>query len=120
MSTFITFALEANIPEVDTHIDGQALAANMAELDELARKIGVRPLGTFVDTSAYADLFGEEPSEAAWMPADDVYRTVNGLLKALAEQADDEDPVVRDLRTLEKALAQARDRNVRFRMEISI
>ena len=120
MSSFVTFALESDISGVGTHVEGQALAANMAELDELAGKIGVRPLGTFVDTSAYADLFGEEPAEPAWMPADEAYRTVSGLLKALAGQADNEDPVVRDLRTIEKALSQARDRNISFRLEISI
>ncbi len=36
MASSVTFALEADIPGVDTDIDGQALAANMEDQPKLS------------------------------------------------------------------------------------
>src|SRR5690349_22391304 len=87
MGNALYIALEKNIPDVDTMIDGKMLSRAEKPLAKAAKRLGVRPLMEFFSTSAdeAADLLGEDMAgidipAAQWFSADEGLKTVDALL----------------------------------------
>lgn len=112
--------------------DGAALFHHAALLDEIAEERGLPPLTSFADDREPPPDFDGYPEElveaigpwTAWFSPTDGLRCVEGLLAAL------EDPataariprigvVLDDLTALEAALAVAKKRKARFRLEVA-
>ncbi|GAB5406146.1 MAG: hypothetical protein Aurels2KO_43770 [Aureliella sp.] len=111
--------LESRIPGVDPYsIEGKALAASWPGIDDIARSLGVTPIGEFGD-----DDSDDEPhaSDLPWFDPADGHRTVTALLDALdsdAELLPDSGFVRYDLEDIRNVLSAAVERQVRFRFSM--
>jgi len=112
--------------------DGAALFHHAAVLDAIAEEHGVPPLSSFADDREPPpdfDGYPEELAEAigpwtAWFSPTDGLRCVEGLLAALAdptirERVTPVDMVLADLDALQDVLIVAKQKKVRFRLEIA-
>ncbi len=112
--------------------DGAALFHHAAALDAIAEERGVPLLSSFTDNREPPpdfDGFPEELIEAigpwtAWFSATEGLRCVDALLDALEEpearaRIPFVDRVLDDLSALRDALARAKKRKARFRLEIA-
>jgi len=87
MGAALYIALEKEIPEADTMIDGKMLSNAEKDLARAAKRLGVHPLMEFFSTSAdeSADLLGDDAvgidiPAAQWFSAEEGLRTVDALL----------------------------------------
>ena len=87
MGGALFIALEKNIPDLDTMIDGKMLSKAEKHLAKAAKRVGVRPLMEFFSTSAdeAADLLGDDVAgidipPAQWFSAEEGLKTVDALL----------------------------------------
>ena len=112
--------------------DGAALFHHAAVLDAIAEEHGVPTLSSFADDREPPpdfDGYPEELAEAigpwtAWFSPTDGLRCVEGLLAALADPTIRErvmpvDMVLADLDALQDVLIVAKQKKVRFRLEIA-
>ncbi len=140
MSMFISLVLEDE--ELPESIDGgpgiaKSLASSIGELDEIARQLGLKPLGEFVVDSgeeldeimADEDLVDIEDLEAAireiggagpWFEPETGLATVGGLIQHFEKSpsSGSEGSLV-ILRSLETELAYAKDRESRFHLNFA-
>ena len=124
MGTALYIALENEIPDIDTMIDGKMLSEAEKPLARTARRLGVRPLMEFFSTSAdeAADLLGDDVAgidipAAKWFSAEEGLRTVDALL-AEADAAPELKPAKDDLLACQRVLREARKHGVRWRLAI--
>jgi hypothetical protein len=112
--------------------DGASLFHHAAELDAIADERGLPTLSSFADDREPPpdfDGYPEELAEAigpwnAWFSPTDGLRCVEGLLAALEEPAARArvapvEMVIADLNALEDVLVIAKQKKVRFRLEIA-
>lgn len=113
--------------DIDTSLDGKALADEIEALDKLAAELGVPPLLSFV--SADADEFPEFVDEAVpgleaeWFDAAAGLVVVRALLGALEKDPDvldDDEGVIRELQAMQQMLEAAERQWVRFRLMVDI
>jgi hypothetical protein len=112
--------LESRISGVDPYnIEGKALAASWPGIDDVARSLGVTPIGEFGDDD---DSDDESPAtDLPWFDAADGLRTVTALLDALdsdPELLPDSEFVRYDLEDVRNVLSAAVERQVRFRFSM--
>lgn len=112
--------------------DGAAIFHHAAVLDAIAEERGVPTLSSFADDREPPpdfDGYPEELAEAigpwtAWFSPTDGLRCVEGLLAALADprtraRVTPVEMVLADLNALEDVLVLAKQRKVRFRLELA-
>ena len=112
--------------------DGAALFHHAAVLDAIAEEHGLATLSSFADDREPPpdfDGYPEELAEAigpwtAWFSPTDGLRCVEGLLAALADprtraRVTPVEMVLADLNALEDVLVLAKQRKVRFRLELA-
>jgi hypothetical protein len=124
MGAALYIALEENIPDIDTIIDGKMLSKAEKHLAKTAQRLGVRPLMEFFSTSAdeAADLLGEDVAgidipAAQWFSAEEGLKTVDALLLEV-----DNSPELRgakeDLLKCQHILQEAQKHGVRWHLAI--
>ena len=93
---------------------GRGLYEQVAALDDLARSLGVKPLGSFG--------FGYDHYEQAvqWHPASDGLRTVAALRQALGTLAQSARDVAPDLDALASVLRTAADQGIDFSLVLRL
>jgi len=124
MGTALYIALEENIPDVDTMIDGKMLSKAEKHLAKAAKRLGVRPLMEFFSTSAdeAADLMGDNVAgidipAAQWFSAEEGLKTVDALLRE-AERSPQLGAAKDDLLGCQRVLQEAQKRGVRWHLAI--
>src|ERR1041384_8230295 len=87
MGAALYIALEKQIPDFDSVIDGKMLSKSEKQLAAAAKRLGVRPLMEFFSTSAEEaeDLLGEDVGgidipASQWFSPEEGLKTVEGLL----------------------------------------
>jgi hypothetical protein len=124
MGTALYIALEKNIPDVDTMIDGKMLSKAEKHLAKAAKRLGVRPLMDFFSTGAdeAADLLGEDVAgmdipAAQWFSAEEGLRTVDALI-AEADASAELKAAKDDLMGCQRILQEAQKCGVRWHLAI--
>ncbi len=124
MGAALYIALEKQIADVDTMIDGKMLSRAEKHLAKVAKHLGVRPLMDFFSTNAdeAADLLGEDFADidvpaAQWFSAEEGLRTVDGLL-AQADITPELRPAKDDLLDCQRVLREAKKHGVRWHLAI--
>lgn len=121
--------LQEEIPGVDAiGLEGRALCKHNARIEALAKGADTKPLGNFFSVSRdeLLGLMDGDPTrestkaaEETWFPAEEGLRTVDTLLKALAEQSAPENPtLVKELMEFHGVLESAKTQNVRWHLGI--
>ena len=124
-------ALERDDAGFDPFVNGKFIARDAEELDVIAKRLGLRPLGDFVQvtTEDLEDTFGEDedagelPTQATWYAPDELLRTVNGLTEYLEQNPSalhGSSETLEDLAEYEQVLTQAQAAAVRVRLAIDI
>jgi hypothetical protein len=87
MGAALYIALEKQIPDFDSVIDGKMLSKSEKQLAAAAKRLGVRPLMEFFSTSAEEaeDLLGDDVAgidipAAQWFSPEEGLKTVEALL----------------------------------------
>ena len=122
-------SLQQQIPGVDAvGLEGRALCKHSAKIEALAKAAGAKPLINFfsVNRDELLGLMDGHPipesmkaAEETWFPAEEGLRTVDTLLKALAEQSAPENPtLVKELMEFRRVLESAKTQNVRWHLGI--
>lgn len=130
MSAALYIILDGKIPGVDTFVNGKFLAKNNNGLEEMAKRLGVRPLMSFFSMSneelssleeeCAIDL-GKAKSRTAdtWFTAEEGLRTVNVLLENLSSsKLKDVAGVEADLREFARILEFAEANDVRWHLAV--
>jgi hypothetical protein len=124
-------ALERTIPNFDAYVNGNLLAKEGDALERLAKKIGVRPLLSFLSvspeevTSVVGDegetieRLGDKAPREQWFNAEDGLTTVRKLMSHLEFlKLDRSDQVLSNLKDFERVLETARQHSVRWHLAI--
>jgi hypothetical protein len=117
--------LEKDIEGLDVEMDGKKLSRNIEALDDLAEKLGVRPLSEFysVDPEAAEELLESEGGEAddQDFPPLQQFSARDGLatVRALLAQPEAR-PAIEDLQNCERILSVAEEQGVGWHFEIDV
>ncbi len=124
MGNALYIALEKNIPDLDTMIDGKMLSKTEKKLAKAAKRLSVRPLMEFFSTSAdeAADLLGDDVAgidipAAQWFSAEEGLKTIDALL-AEAERSLELREAKDDLIGCQRVLREAHKHGVRWHLAI--
>ena len=124
MGAALYIALEKNIPNVDTLIDGKMLSKAEKQLAEAAEHLNVRPLMEFfsISTDEAADLLGVDMTgvdtpAVRWFSPEEGLRTVDALL-AEAEKSPELGAAKGDLLGCQRVLREAQKHGVRWHLAI--
>src|SRR6266478_2318884 len=124
MGAAFYIGLEKEIPGVDTMIDGKMLSRAEKNLEEAAKRLGVRPLMEFFSVSAdeACDLLGEDVAgieipAAQWFAAEEGLKTVDALLSE-ADASPDLRAAKDDLLGCQRVLREAQKHGVRWHLAI--
>ncbi len=124
MGAALYIALEKQIPDFDSVIDGKMLSKSEKQLAAAAKRLGVRPLMEFFSTSAEEaeDLLGDDMAgidipAAQWFSAEEGLRTVEALL-AQAEISAELRATKDDLLDCQRVLRAAQKHDVRWHLAI--
>ncbi len=124
MGSALYIALEENIPDLDTMIDGKMLSKAEKHLAKAAKRLGVRPLMEFFSTGAdeAADLLGDDVAgidipAAQWFSAEEGLKTVDALLGE-AERSPELQGAKDDLLGCQRVLREAQKHGVRWHLAI--
>ena len=122
---------EPPIVDITPAMDGKILLAALEDLDDLAGELGAREVSSFGDNRDVPDDFEGGPEELddamgpwdEWFAIEDGVGSFSVLAGALekpsfAERFDDPSGVGAELREMVRCLELARDRGVRFRLEV--
>jgi hypothetical protein len=123
MSLYIV--LEKKVPGFEPIIDGKALGRFEKELAEIAERCGVQPLMSFFSTNVddaseflqNEGLADVEVPEEQWFPPQDGLRTVEALLREIANVPELAD-VRTDLLAFQNVLRRALERGIRWHLAI--
>lgn len=130
MSSALYIILDGKIPGADTFVNGKFLAKHNNELEEMAKRLGVRPLMSFFSMSneelssleeEYAIDLGKAKSRTAdtWFTADEGLRTVNALLGNLKDaKLGDVARLEAELREFVQLLELARANGIRWHLAV--
>lgn len=130
MGYALFIVLEREIPEVDSFVNGKALAHAGPELAQIAAKLGLRPLMDFFAADP-AEYFDEEElggldlpaAPIVWPEAGEGLLTVEGLLNYLRQQPQalpDSEQVIDDLEAFITVLKAAEQHRVRWYLSVDI
>ena len=119
MGAALYIALERQISNFDSFLNGKALSKASDQLDVIATSLGVRPLMEFFSaapdmTAEFLDE-GTEPPLQSWFSASDGLATVRALhshLNAAPSAVPRHDMVLADLSDMERVLTTASVRGV--------
>jgi len=124
MGAALYIALEKQIPDFDSVIDGKMLSNSEKQLAAVAKRLGVAPLMEFFSTSAEEaeDLLGDDVAgvdipAAQWFSPEDGLKTVNALL-AQAEISPELRATKDDLLDCQRVLREAQKHGVRWHLAI--
>jgi hypothetical protein len=124
MGAALYIALEKQIPDFDSVIDGKMLGKSEKQLVAAAKRLGVRPLMEFFSTSAQEaeDLLGDDVAgidipAGQWFSPEDGLKTVNALL-AQAEISPELRATKDDLLDCQRVLREAQKHGVRWHLAI--
>src|SRR5690349_9355886 len=124
MGAALYIALEKQIPDFDSVIDGKMLSKSEKQLAAAAKRLGVRSLMEFFSTSAEEaeDLLGEDVAgidipAAQWFSLEDGLKTINALL-AQAEISPELMATKDDLLDRQRVLREAQKHGVRWHLAI--
>ncbi len=124
MGSALYIALEENIPDLDTIIDGKMLSKAEKHLAKVAKRLGVRPLMEFFSTGGdeAADLLGDDMAgidipAAQWFSAEEGLKTVDALLGE-AERSPELKAAKDDLLGCQRVLREAQKHGVRWHLAI--
>lgn len=130
MSSALYIVLERKIPGVDGFVNGKFLAGHNNELEEMSKRLEVRPLMSFFSMSneelsslekEYAIDLGKAKSRTAdtWFTAEEGLRTVNALLQNLSSlKLEDVARVEADLREFVSVLELAKANCIRWHLAV--
>jgi hypothetical protein len=132
MGAALFVVAEKKMPEVDTFVNGKALAC-CNHLDKLAKKAGIKPLMEFFsispeDAKLQMEDFGidfdpEGLPPTDWFDAKEGLMTVRGLLaylKANPKAIKNPDGVVEDLKEFEDVLTKLDQGGVRWHLAVDV
>jgi hypothetical protein len=108
-------ALEKEIPDLDTVIDGKMLSKAEKHLAKAAKRLQVRPLMEFFSISA--DEAGIDIPAAQWFSAEDGLRTIDALLVEVDGSAESRE-AKDDLLGCQRVLREAQKHGVRWHLAI--
>jgi len=124
MGAALYIALEKQIPDFDSSIDGKMLSKSEKQLAAAAKRLGVRPLMEFFSTSAEEaeDLLGEDVAgidipAAQWFSAEEGLKTVEALITQ-AEVSAELKATKDDLLGCQRVLREAHTHGVRWHLAI--
>jgi hypothetical protein len=123
--------LEKKLPQLDLHVNCNALSNESNFLERLAQKTAVKPLLSFTsvcpsELSAFVEGHGESieslgikvPTER-WFSAEDGLNTVRELIRYLeGSQSTPNEGLARDLKDFERVLETAHQSGVRWHLAI--
>lgn len=134
MGAALYIALETEIPEFDSFVNGKALSAAERLLDRAAKKLGITPLMSFfsIDPQEAADFLDEEmlddqSAESIGVPPEQWFEPSDGLqtVRALQQHLRDEPKTVRnaeavlnDLEEFEAVLQRVEAAGVRWHLAV--
>lgn len=130
MGYALFIVLEREIPEVDSFVNGKALAHAEPELAQIAATLGLQPLMDFFAADP-AEYFDEEElgdldlpaAPIVWHEASEGLPTVEGLLNHLRQQPQalpNSEKVIDDLQECITVLKAAEQHRVRWYLGIDI
>jgi hypothetical protein len=126
--------LENEIPGFDPFVKGKAIVRAQDQLDELAMKMGVQPLTSFLSSvpAEVLEVLGESDDELAdqlnaavsqWSDPIEGLKTVQALRAHLTSRAnaiENSERVIEDLVEYEAVLSRAARERVRWKLAIDI
>jgi hypothetical protein len=130
MGAALFIALETEIPNLDSFINGKSLSKAEPELRKIALEIGVEHLLNFYgadDTETAQEIYGDAAAidltkfQVKWYDAREGLKTVTALLKYCKENGSairNETAVIKDLKDLERILLEAKRQSVRWHLEV--
>ena len=132
MGAALYIALDREITDFDSFVNGKFLSEESDALGRIAAKLGVAPLMDFFSTSPdeISDFLEEEDFEdtadiklgqESWYDADDGLRTVKALLSYFAEKPakiQNLQGVISDLREFEQVLLKAKSHGVKWHLSV--
>jgi len=124
MGVALYIALEKQIPDFDSVIDGKMFSKSEKQLAAAAKRLGVRPLMEFFSTSAEEaeDLLGEDVAgadipAAQWFSPEEGLKTVDALLTQV-EISPELRATKHDLLDCQRVLLEAQKHGVRWHLAI--
>ncbi len=134
MAASMYIVVEGEDPGYDIFVNGQMLARHEGAIEQLAHRLGVRPLLEFfsADENSMALLIEEGAGNPdllkrlpppQWYAAEDGLHTVEALVSALEEDpqqfGSDGIPLLREMREYESVLRKTAERGLRWHLAVS-
>ncbi len=132
MSLALYIVLESENPDFDTFVNGKSLAKAQQELDAMAVKLGVKPIGAFFSYDEDSRAFLEEeagidPAElksaaaTKWFAPADGIKTISGLLHAVQQspkELGNSERIIAELEEFMAVLEKLAERGIRWHLAI--
>ncbi len=134
MSASLYIVVEGEDPGFDIFVNGRALARNEDALEQLARRLEVRPLLEFfsADENSMALLteqgagnpeWARNLPQPQWFDGEDGLKTVAALMDFLGDEpaalGSETQPVLKELREYEQVLRKAAQSGLRWHVAVS-
>ena len=119
MSTAYFIVLDSDDPGFDAFVDGKVLTRQLRCVNKIASELGLREFEDY----AFQDLseFGGPELQTEWFDAEDGIRWASAILDVIREDPSrvaQADAVSADLEDYVRVFRQARDRGLRWHLEL--